>query len=470
MARPTAAQKKAEHNAELAAERASIVDRGAPEVVEEVDDLPAAKETWRRLQKQNSILNPWMSPTFLVEMWSQASDIEVPLLAALPSGAEIGELRKACGLSVAQLAERAAVTEEMWTAFEHGDGTVLEHVNANSLLRFVSALDACVIAGGPPSPAPSEPAPERQPMTVVGAELLADVAREAGDRFPLSHVVIDDRLSRRIAEGEIPSPTATAFPSERQMVEIVRGFPGLANRRRTVAWTSSSLLQDLVEREPTDAEFIPRDELEGSVAPDSCAYSVPLRRLSTPTPSALRPSERLVRPPRTGVGSRRPLRLVLALPPLRLRSWWLRPNMSRRGKASRMQIEVSEALSAAFGTLDERQAAVLKLLYIDGRSFRDTARELGVTARTILRVRDKAVAALKAAMPGVDGYFSVEPQSTSPPPQQAAMVVAWATCRRCLREGVGLNEDDFCGVCGPIVVATQNATLAGSLGARQRRK
>ena len=98
-------------------------------------------------------------------------------------------------------------------------------------------------------------------MRVVGAELLEALAREVGDRFPLSHGVIDDNISVRIARGEIPSPTATAFPSEKEMADICRAFSGLANRVRSVRWTNSSLLQDLVEGEPSDAEYVPRDEL-----------------------------------------------------------------------------------------------------------------------------------------------------------------------------------------------------------------
>jgi len=260
MARATATDRKADKNAELAAERAAIVEKDIPEVAEEVKPL-RANETWRRLQKNNPMLNPWMSPAFLVDMWSQASDIEIPLLEALPGGSEIAELRKACGLSIEAVAERACVTADMWEAFEYGDDSVLDHININQALRFVSALDACVIAGGPPSPAPAEPVPERKPMTIVGAELLSEVAREAGDRFPLSHVILDDRMSRRIAQGEIPSPTAASFPTEKEMVEILLAFPGLANRLRPVVWTNSSLLQDLLDREPTDAEYIPRDEL-----------------------------------------------------------------------------------------------------------------------------------------------------------------------------------------------------------------
>ena len=262
MARTTKAViKRDQENAEKAAERARLVE---PEVEPSAQNraVPEQRDTWLRLQRGNPILNPWMSPPFLVEMWSAASDIDVPLLDRLPSGNEIAELRRACGLSTEQVAERAQVTPEMWTLFENGDDSVLEHVNRGELLRFVSALNACVIAGGPPSPAPQEAVPERQPMTVVGAELLADVERELGERCPLDHAPLDNKVSERVARGEVPSPTLTDWPSEREAAELVLSFPGLANRRRSVSWTSSSLLADLVERDDlSEAVYVVRDEM-----------------------------------------------------------------------------------------------------------------------------------------------------------------------------------------------------------------
>lgn len=256
--------KRSARNADLASERAKVIEHDQePEAVETVDIAPGAAATWLRLQKGNPALNPWMSPVFVNEMWSQASDIEVPLLpGGIPEPSEIRRLREGCGLSVEQVGNQAQVGPDLWTAFEHGDTSVLHYVNANQLHRFVSAMAICVAAGGPPVPAAPEPVPEREPMRVVGAELLADLAREAGDRFGLAHVVLDEWLSVRIARGEVASPTLTDWPSEKEARKLIAAFPGLATRRRTVPWTSSSLLVDFMEQEEfTDQPFQARDEL-----------------------------------------------------------------------------------------------------------------------------------------------------------------------------------------------------------------
>lgn len=82
-------------------------------------------------------------------------------------------------------------------------------------------------------------------MRVVGAELLDDLAREVGDRFPLSHVVIDDSVSTRIVKGQLPSPTATSFPSGREMADIHASSAAVApeplGRRSSTGQPSGSL-------------------------------------------------------------------------------------------------------------------------------------------------------------------------------------------------------------------------------------
>lgn len=255
--------KRSARNADLAAERAKVSENErAPEAAEDGPAAPGAAETWLALQKGNPSFNPWLSPTFLVETWSLASDLEVPLLPALPEPARVRKLREACGLTVEAVAERAAVTPEMWSAYEYGNTTVLGHVNVNQLLKFCSVMAVCVAAGGPPVPAPTPVPEERRPMTLVAAELLAEVAREAGDRLGVAHAVIDDWTSTRIARGEIPSPTLTDWPSEKEAARLVSAFPALANRRRSVAWTHTGPLADLLERDDlTDQPFQPRDEL-----------------------------------------------------------------------------------------------------------------------------------------------------------------------------------------------------------------
>jgi hypothetical protein len=255
--------KRSDRNADLAAKRADVaVDEQEPVAVESVDVAPGASATWLRWQKGNPVSNPFGSPVFLADAWSLASDLDVPLLPSLPRPERVRELREGCRLAVERVAERACVTPEMWSAYEYGDEWVLQHVNEGQLLKFVSTMSICVAAGGPPDPGEPDPVPARPPMRVVGAELLDDLAREAGDRFPLSHVVQDDRLSVAIARGEVPSPTLTDWPSEKEAAALVAAFPGLANRLQSVAWTHGSLLVDLIERtDLTDQPFQPRDEL-----------------------------------------------------------------------------------------------------------------------------------------------------------------------------------------------------------------
>lgn len=253
--------KREDRNADLAAERAKVVCEDQNVTEPEKVAAPRAAATWLRLQKGNPDLNPWLSPTFLVDAWSLASDdVEVPLLPNLPTPQELGKWRRICGLSVTAVAERAQVGPELWAEFEAGNEQVRQHLNESQLLKFASVRAVCVQAGGPPVPEEQAAPAPREPMRVVGAELLEDLAKEV-DRFPLHHVIVDDHYSVRIARGEIPSPTATAFPSEKEMIEICRSFPGLASRVRSVRWTNSSLLQDLVEGEPGDAPYVPRDEL-----------------------------------------------------------------------------------------------------------------------------------------------------------------------------------------------------------------
>lgn len=253
--------KREDRAADLAHERAVVTD-DSHEVTEPETAPVAGTSTWLRLQRGNPSYNPWVSPRFLVDAWSLASDdVEVPLLHVLPAPDELARMRVTCGLSVEAVAERASVSADAWAAFEAGDETVRRHVNELQLLKFASVMAACVAAGGPPVPVAPGPRPERPPMKVVGAELLEELAREIGDRFPLHHVIVDDASSVRIVRGELPSPTATSYPSEKEMAEICLAIPGLANRIRSVRWTNSSLLQDLVDGEPTDAEYVPRDEL-----------------------------------------------------------------------------------------------------------------------------------------------------------------------------------------------------------------
>jgi transcriptional regulator with XRE-family HTH domain len=259
-------QRRSTRNADLAAERATKVTDKEREPVSAVG-APAALATWRSWQKENPVLNPWSGEAFLAETWSLASHVEVPLLpGGIPDASDIRRLREACGLSVERVAERAQVTPEMWSAFEHGDDSVLHHINANALLRFCSAMSVCVAAGGPPAPAePGPAASPPPPLHLIGAELLDQLRDEIGDRCPPSHVLLDHNLSTRIARGELPAPMASRFPTEKEMVDILRAFPGLANRSgRSVPWTNAGALATLMELEtnPSDvAEYVPRDDL-----------------------------------------------------------------------------------------------------------------------------------------------------------------------------------------------------------------
>lgn len=216
--------KREDRAADLAHERAKVTDDGTD--VTEPETAPVAgPSTWLRLQHGNPTNNPWISPRFLVDAWSLASDdVEVPLLHVLPAPDELARMRVTCGLSVEAVAERAQVSADMWAAFEAGDETVRRHLNELQLLKFASVMAACVQAGGPPAPVAPGPRQERPPMKVVGAELLDELAKEVGDRFQLSHVIIDDLWSQRIVNGEAPSPTATSYPTEREMVEISMPF------------------------------------------------------------------------------------------------------------------------------------------------------------------------------------------------------------------------------------------------------
>lgn len=265
MPRATAVQKKADRNAELAAERAALLENDAVTVDDSPSADPSAHDVWLSWQKGNPQLNPFLSPQFLVDAWCLASedDVPVPLLPAIPVPAVIASMREACRLSVERVAELAQVSAEQWVLLEHGDTSVLDFIDANRLLRFCSVMAVCVAAGGPPDLGEPEPLPKRPPLTVVGAELLPELERAAEERrVPLAHVPVDDVLSAQIARGELPSPTLTDWPSETEAAKLIAAFPGLANRRRPCVWTNGSVLADFIEQEDhSEAPFIPRDEL-----------------------------------------------------------------------------------------------------------------------------------------------------------------------------------------------------------------
>jgi len=60
-----------------------------------------------------------------------------------------------------------------------------------------------------------------------------------------------------------------------------------------------------------------------------------------------------------------------------------------------MRPEVQDELVDALSVLDKREKFVIASLFVDRLSFRDTAKRMGVDARTVQRVKAKALAKLR---------------------------------------------------------------------------
>src|SRR5687767_1019725 len=110
--------------------------------------------------------------------------------------------------------------------------------------------------------------------------------------------------------------------------------------------------------------------------------------------------------------------------------------------------------------LDEREKKVLLSLYVDGKTFRETASEMNVNARTILRIRDAATAKLAAALQD-EAEALLNPvlplTDDKVPGHSPALTVPWASCS-CGRQAIALNPDGLCDICGPVSEATKMAT------------
>jgi len=137
-----------------------------------------------------------------------------------------------------------------------------------------------------------------------------------------------------------------------------------------------------------------------------------------------------------------------------------------------MRPEVQDELVDALRALDEREKFVIGSLFVERLSFRDIGRRMGVDPRTVQRVKAKALEKLKTAISTpedelMESDTSGDTADRIPKAKPAPMFVRWATCRRCMGEGVSLDADDLCGICAPIVSATEHATSMRQHGRRR---
>ena len=119
-----------------------------------------------------------------------------------------------------------------------------------------------------------------------------------------------------------------------------------------------------------------------------------------------------------------------------------------------MEDENARTLVSALDVLDDRERQMVISLYRDGRSYRQTASDLGVSARTIQRWRAKATAKLAAALEGEAAEALLKP--IVPANEQISFrttvrPVPWSRCCKC--DTPVPTAEEYCDRCGPVAAA-----------------
>lgn len=120
-----------------------------------------------------------------------------------------------------------------------------------------------------------------------------------------------------------------------------------------------------------------------------------------------------------------------------------------------MREDVQEELLTALANCSSREKLVLVGLYVEGFSFRALAAKLGVSARTIQRLRNSGVKAIREAFsPEVAALF---PEVPSEAGNKATPITECGMCGS--YEPIG--GDGLCGRCGPTMEETGYAHALG---------
>jgi len=231
MARATAAQQRVDRNAELAAERAAIVEKDSPPQTER--KTPESDSFWSKQVADRNGSNPFFGRAFLRDVVGGRAGIG-PLKGAWPKTGP-KKWRVAAGVTALQVAYVLQVPEDLVLAWEDGEEPCPDNwtggdgLDDDSARRLYGAFRGYAEAGPWPDPPTAAPVPPRPPAKIIGGD---DFPRKAlleaadlGYEVPVVGLAGEGKFLRVVVLGEVVGiPTLEDVPAGSELKRLRETF------------------------------------------------------------------------------------------------------------------------------------------------------------------------------------------------------------------------------------------------------